>query len=106
VGFVNLVLHSRQKRPLIQDDSLKRGEFAPRSFITPQICADDRRLDRPGEKAHLVAKTRRRGEQPKLENNWAANGRKEMRIALVAEVRAVAERRGWAHAPPELLRAA
>jgi hypothetical protein len=32
------------KAPLIQDDSLKRGEFAPRSFITPQICADERRL--------------------------------------------------------------
>ena len=129
------------KAPLIQDDSLKRGEFAPRSFITPQICADDRRLDRRGEKAHLTtepprqgeqpktlplistgdtdlkkparaeaqsltAEARRRGEQPKLENNWAANGRKEMRLALVAEVRAVAERRGWAHAPPELLRAA
>jgi hypothetical protein len=129
------------KAPLIQDDSLKRGEFAPRSFITPQVCADDRRLDSPGKKAHLTtesprhreqpktlrlisagdtdlkkparaeaqsltAKARRRGEQPKWENNWAANGRKEMRIALVAEVQAVAERRGWAHAPPELLRAA
>jgi hypothetical protein len=94
------------KAPLIQDDRLKRGEFAPRSFITPQICADDRRLDRPGQKAHLIAETLRHGEQPKWENNWAANGRKEMRIALVAEVGAVAERRGWAHAPSELLRAA
>jgi hypothetical protein len=26
------VLHSRQKRPLFQDDSLRRGEFAPRVF--------------------------------------------------------------------------
>jgi hypothetical protein len=95
-----------EKAPLIQDDSLKRGEFASRSFILPQICADDRRLDRRGEKAHLTTEPPRRGEQPKSENNWAANGRKEMRIALVAEVRAVAERRGWAHAPPELLRAA
>jgi hypothetical protein len=24
------VLHSRQKRPLFQDDSLRRGEFPPR----------------------------------------------------------------------------
>ena len=32
------------KAPLIQDDSLKRGEFAPRSFITPQICANERSL--------------------------------------------------------------
>jgi len=32
------------KAPLIQDDCLKRGEFAPRSLITPQICADERRL--------------------------------------------------------------
>lgn len=107
----------------------------------PQICADDRRLDKPAEKAHLTTETprhgeqpktlplisigdtdlkkparaeaqsltaeaRRGGEQPRAENNWAANGRKEMRIALVAEVRAVAERRGWAHAPPDLLRAA
>jgi hypothetical protein len=32
------------KAPLIQDDSLKRGEFAPRSFITPQIWTDERSL--------------------------------------------------------------
>jgi hypothetical protein len=31
------------KTPLIQDDSLKRGEFAPRSFILPQIYAETRR---------------------------------------------------------------
>jgi hypothetical protein len=53
------------KAPLIQDDSLKHGEFAPRSFITPQICADDRRLDRPGQTAHLTTEARRHGEQPK-----------------------------------------
>jgi hypothetical protein len=100
VGFANLGPSFAVRAPLIQDDSLKRGEF------TPQIGADDRRLDRPGEKAHLTTETPRHGEQPKSENNWAANGRKEMRIALVAKVRAVAERRGWAHAPPELLRAA
>lgn len=106
----------------------------------PQICADERRLDRP-EKAHLTTETlrhgeqpknlslinagdtdlkkpargedqsltaeaRRRGEQPESEKDWAVSGHEEMRITLVAEVRAVAERRGWAHAPPELLRAA
>ena len=42
------------KAPLIQDDSLKRGEFAPRSFITPQICANEGRLSKPKEMMPLL----------------------------------------------------
>jgi len=45
-------------------------------------------------------------EQPKAERNWVAYEREERRIALVAKVLAIASKRGWAHAPPELLRAA
>ncbi len=57
-------------------------------------------------KTSLTAEARRRREEPNTVRNWAANEREQTRIALVAEVRAVANRRGWAHAPPELLRAA
>lgn len=38
--------------------------------------------------------------------HWAANQRERTRIALVTEVLAIVNGRGWAHAPPELLRAA
>jgi hypothetical protein len=107
--------------------------------ISPQICADERRLDQPEEKTNLTTETRRHGEQQKplprintddtdlgkpgkeqhlttelprhreqlrAKTNWAANGRETMRIAFVGKVRALMERPGWAHAPPELLRAA
>jgi len=91
----------------------------------PQICADERRLGRPVKKAHLSTEARRYsshqaktelggsrgGEQPRAERDWTANDlplsqREEIRIALVAQVRVFADRRGWGHAPPELLRAA
>jgi hypothetical protein len=49
---------------------------------------------------------RKAGEKPRTERNWTANERERTRIALVTEVLAIANRRGWAHAPPELLRAA
>jgi len=39
-------------------------------------------------------------------NRWAANEGEEAQIAFVAKVRVFGERRGWGHAPPELLRAA
>jgi len=45
-------------------------------------------------------------EHPKAERNWVASERERTRIALVTEVMAFASKRGWAHAPPELLRAA
>jgi len=112
--------------------------------ILPQVGADDRRLDKPREKAHLTTESRRHGEQQKTlplintdntdlrktgeksERNWtanhwvanhlatshlaanhlAANQGEETPIAFVTKVRAFAERRGWGHAPPELLSAA
>jgi len=91
--------------------------------ISPQIYAEERRL----ENQKRTAEARRRGEnqkalplmntdrkktaetpeeQPKAERDWAAYEHERTRIALVTEVLAVASRPGWAHAPPELLRAA
>ena len=63
-------------------------------------------LEKPGEKTSLTTETRRHGEQPKADRNWAAKQREETRMALVVEMHTLADRRGWAHAPPELLRAA
>jgi hypothetical protein len=57
-------------------------------------------------KTNLTAKARRRGEEPRTKENRAASERERTRIALVTEVMTIANRRGWAHAPPELLRAA
>jgi hypothetical protein len=93
--------------------------------ISPQICADERRLKtrttplintdgtdlKRSENQNLTAEARRRGEKPNTERNWAAirltsHEHERMRIALVTEVPAIANGRGWAHAPPELLRAA
>lgn len=53
----------------------------------------------------LTTKATKKHEEAR-ERNWAANERERTRIALVTEVLAIANRRGWAHAPPELLRAA
>jgi hypothetical protein len=93
--------------------------------ISPQICADERRLKtrttplintdgtdlKRSENQNLTAEARRRGEKPNTKRNWAAirstsHEHERMRIALVTEVPAIANGRGWAHAPPELLRAA
>ena len=93
--------------------------------ISPQICADERRLKtrttplintdgtdlKRSENQNLTAEARKRGEKPNTEKNWAAirltsHEHERMRIALVTEVPAIANGRGWAHAPPELLRAA
>jgi len=77
---------------------------------------------RHGEKPSLTAEARRRGDEPRNlplintddtdrnevrpSKNRIANERERTRIVLVTEVMAIANRRGWAHAPPELLRAA
>jgi hypothetical protein len=102
----------------------KGREGRKENRISPQIYADERGLDknlplintdntdlRKPEEQHLTAEARRHGEKPRAERVWAtnhlaANEPERLRIALVAEVRAVVDRRGWAHAPPELLRAA
>jgi hypothetical protein len=99
--------------------------------VLPQICADDRRLDK--EKASTTKDTRstplsqarvRSGQATEHKaasevrterdlaanhlatNHLATNQGEETRIALVTKIRAFAERRGWGHAPPELFRAA
>jgi hypothetical protein len=82
----------------------------------PLINTDDTDLKKPKR----TAEARRRlphqakiglvgdpgGEQSRTGKTWAAYERERTRIALVTDVLAVASRRGWAHAPPELLRAA
>ena len=104
-------------------EARRHGE---RQSNLPRINTDDTDLENP----NLTAEAPRRGgvqktsplinadntdlkkkacEHAGQENagrNWAANHRAETRIALVAKVLAVANRRDWAHAPPELLRAA
>ena len=72
----------------------------------PQIYADKRRLDRRKEDQNFTTETRKHGEEQKAGRNWTANGREQTRIALVTEVLAIVDRRGWAHALPELLMAA
>jgi hypothetical protein len=72
----------------------------------PQICAEERRLDKSGREPNLTAEARRRGEEPRTKEKRAASEHERTRIALVTEVIAIANGRGWAHAPPELLRAA
>ena len=102
----------------------KGREDRKENRVSPQIDADERSLGR--EKALTTKVTnstspsqaqarlgqaaehegRKCGEQSKAKKDWAANKREEMRIALVAKVLAIANGRGWAHAPPEMLRAA
>jgi hypothetical protein len=128
----------------------RKGREGPKeSWISPQICADERRLGkekasttketrstsfsqaqgRSGQatkhegcqnlplsntdsadlqkaKTNLTADAGRRGEEPRTKEKRAASERERTRIALVTEVMAIANRRGWAHAPPTLLRAA
>jgi hypothetical protein len=102
--------------------------------ILPQICAEERRLgkekalttkdtkkheghktlprintddaDLRKAKENLTAEARQPAQELRTKENWVANERERTRIALVTEVMAIASRRGWAHAPPELLRAA
>jgi hypothetical protein len=98
----------REAKANLTTESLRHGE-QPKS---PQIYDEKRR----SENQKPTAEARRRGEEPKSPQihaeerrsgkNRAANEREETRIALVAEVVAIASRRGWAHAPPELLSAA
>jgi hypothetical protein len=70
----------------------------------PLINTDDADLRKAKE--NLTAKARQPGQELRAKETWAAYERERTRIALVTEVLAVASRRGWAHAPPELLRAA
>jgi len=113
------------KAPLIHDDSLKRGEFAPRSFITPQISAEERRRRASTTKdtrSTSVSQGQKRLGQAKdhtelrevfilprvpeveAERNWPANQREE--ICFMEEVAAFTHIRGWPHGPPARARAA
>jgi len=91
------------KQPNLTAEARRRGE-QPENL--PLINADDTDLKEPVKQPNLTAETRRRGEDRNTERDWAANKREETRIALVAKVLEIANGRGWAHAPPELLRAA
>jgi hypothetical protein len=70
----------------------------------PRLTAEARRRPPHQAKTGLVGDPG--GEELRTKENWTANERERTRMALVTEVLAIANRRGWAHAPPELLRAA
>jgi hypothetical protein len=72
----------------------------------PRINTDTTHRKEPVKEPSLTAEARRRRQDRNTEGDWAANERDRTRIALVTEVLAIANRRGWAHAPPELLIAA
>jgi hypothetical protein len=72
----------------------------------PLINTDNADLKEPVKQPSLTAEARRRREDRNTERDWAANERERIRIALATEVMAIANTRGWAHAPPELLIAA
>jgi hypothetical protein len=97
-----LVVQLQTVSKLLRTLHRKGREGRKESQILPQICADERRL----ENQKPTAEARRRGEDRNPEGDWAANECEETRMALVAEGVAIASRRGWAHAPPELLSAA
>jgi hypothetical protein len=75
---------------------------------TPLINTDNTDLQKAA--ANLTEEALRRGGKTGgrncSANDWVANEREQMRISLVTEVLAIANKRGWAHAPPELLSAA
>jgi hypothetical protein len=105
----------KEKQILPQICADKRGSKASTTKVTkehegpknlPLINTDNTDLRELGEKPNLTAEARQPGHELRTKENWVANERERTRIALVTEVMAIASRRGWAHAPPELLRAA
>jgi hypothetical protein len=131
-----LVVQLQTVSKLLRTLHRKGCEGRKESQILPQICTDERRLEKEKalttkdtkkhegrknlplintdstdlkktvEAANLTAEFSRRREPSKAGRDGAANERERTRIALVTEVLAIANRLGWAHAPPELLRAA
>ncbi len=73
--------------------------------ILPQICADDRRLRKETALTTKDTKEHEVKREVRTEKNRQTNRYEQTKLMLVAQVRAI-DRRGWAHAPPELLRAA
>jgi hypothetical protein len=53
------VLHSRQKRPLIQDDRLKHGDYCAARLWVSAMIAGIAEIARDREKQKLTAETRR-----------------------------------------------
>jgi hypothetical protein len=92
----------------------KGREGRKENRISPQISAEERRLGKPREWQGSIAVSQRspktnavmEAEKNRAAKLLSAKQGEETRIALVAEVRSIADRGGWSHAPPELLRAA
>jgi hypothetical protein len=89
----------REAKANLTAESLRHGE-QPKS---PQIYAEDGRLDKPEEQQNNLPLINTDNTDLR---EAKASLTEETRMALVAEVMAIASRRGWAHAPPELLSAA
>lgn len=87
----------------------KGREGRKENRVSSQIYAEERRLNRPEEKQKNLPRINTDDtdrNEIRAGNNCAANEREETRIVLIAKVLEIANRRDWAHAPPELLRAA
>jgi hypothetical protein len=92
-----------EEKPGLTAEARRRRE---EQYNSPPINTDNTDLKKRAERANLTAEFSRCRDQSKAGENWAANERERTRMALVTEVMAIASRRGWAHAPPELLTAA
>jgi|ERR1041385_571268 hypothetical protein len=104
-GHNNLpLINTDLKKPEDQNLTTEARRHGERQKNLPLIHTDNTDLKKA--KTSLTAEAQRRGEQPKARRSWATSEREETRMALVAGILAITSRRGWAHAPPELLRAA
>ena len=103
INAANTDLGKAEEAQHLTREARRRAE---QQTTLPLMNADNTDLKETGREQHLTIEPPRHGERPRAERNWTANQREETRIALVGKVRALAERCGWAHAPPELLRAA
>jgi hypothetical protein len=105
-------------RLVVQLQTVSKLLWMMKTKNSPLIHTDNADLRKA--KTNLTAEAQRRsphqartglvgdpgGEESRTKKSWAANEREETRIALVAKALEIANGRGWAHAPPELLRAA
>lgn len=82
----------------------KGREDRKENQISPQISADERRLNKREELPGLFVLPR--ALEVNAGRNWAANQREKARIALGVEVVVFADGRGCRHGPPEWAKAA
>jgi hypothetical protein len=83
-----------------------RSGQAPKHEGVPQICADDRRLDKPERLPELLT-TSAKATEAYMGSNWVANQREERPIGLMTKVHAFVESwRRLPHSPPGWARAA